>query len=80
MARLLFLGHLEDVAGQEELTLPLPQDTSLADLLAMLPKDLAAALEEPKVKIALNGEIVSPEGLMVSEADELAFLPPVSGG
>lgn len=80
MAKLLFLGRLEDVAGAPDLTVPLQEPTALADLLLMLPPALAEALAGPKVRIARNGALVDAAGLVVEEADELAFLPPVSGG
>ncbi|MBC2665807.1 MoaD/ThiS family protein [Novosphingobium flavum] len=80
MARLLFLGRLEDLAGGPERALPLTAPTALADILAGLPADLAAALSGPRVRLARNGALVAPEGLVLAEGDELAFLPPVSGG
>ena len=80
MARLLFLGRLEDVAGAPELACPLAEPTALADLLLMLPPVLAEALAGPKVRIAVNGSVVDGAGLVVADADEVAFLPPVSGG
>ncbi len=80
MARLLFLGRLEDLAGSPEITLPLAGATPLAVVLAQLPEPLAAALAGPKVRFALNGALVASEGLLVGDGDELACLPPVSGG
>jgi molybdopterin synthase sulfur carrier subunit len=54
---------------------------ALADVVAGLPVGLAAALLGPKVKLALNGALVAePAGLVLAQGDELAFLPPVSGG
>lgn len=80
MARLLFLGRLEDIAGTPDLTVPLQEPTTLADVLLMLPPALGEALAGPKVKLALNGTLVPAAGLMLADGDELAFLPPVSGG
>lgn len=80
MARLLFLGRLEDLAGAPELVLPLAAPATLAEIVARLPAALAAALAGPKVRVALNGALVAPEGLVLADGDELAFLPPVSGG
>lgn len=80
MTKLLFLGRLEDVAGAPELIIPLQEPTTLADVLLMLPPVLADALARPRVRIACNGVLVEVAGLVVDEADELAFLPPVSGG
>jgi len=80
MARLVFLGRLEDLAGTAGLVCPLPGPTALADLLAGLPTALAEALRGPRVRLALNGMVVEAQGLVLADGDELAFLPPVSGG
>lgn len=80
MAKLLFLGRLEDVAGAPDLAIPLQEPTTLADVLLMLPPTLADALAGPRVRLARNGALVEAAGLVVAADDELAFLPPVSGG
>ena len=80
MARLVFLDRLEDLAGTAERDLPLAGPAPLSDILATLPADLAAALVGPRVRLAVNGTLAAPDGLTVSPDDELAFLPPVSGG
>lgn len=78
MARLVFLGRLEDVAGMAELAVaPGP----LEQVLATLDPALAVALLADKVRMALNGRLLTDVGAIVLAAgDELAFLPPVSGG
>ncbi len=80
MTRLVFLGRLEDVAGTPHLLVPLTEATPLAGVLALLPPFVAEALSGPRIKLALNGALVPADGLMVNAGDELAFLPPVSGG
>lgn len=84
MAKLVFLGRLEDLAGFAEIVLPLAGSTPLAAMLADLPAPLLAALASPKIRVAHNGALigsdVSPGELMVADSDEVAFLPPVSGG
>lgn len=77
--KLVFLGRLEDAAGEAELeVLYVP---SYAQLLAGLETELVAALADPRVKLAVNGEIVADRNaLLLADGDELAFLPPVSGG
>ena len=78
MARLVFLGRLEDIAGGAEREVP---GGALADVLATLDPELAAALGADRIRIALNGTLVAARStLVLGEADELAFLPPVSGG
>jgi len=77
--RLVFLGRLEDAAGGGERDIPAV--SSLAEVLAGLEPELAAALNSSKVRLAVNGKLVADRGaLMLRDGDELAFLPPVSGG
>ena len=77
--KLVFLGHLEDLAGVGEQEVP--RVSSLAEVLAGLEPELAAALNSAKVRLAINGKLVSDRRApMLREGDELAFLPPVSGG
>lgn len=77
MAKLVFLGRLADVAGCGELDVaPGP----LEAVLAALDPQLALALLDERVRIALNGDLIGERGVVLGAGDELAFLPPVSGG
>ncbi len=78
MAKLVFLGRLADLAGGAQRDVaPGP----LAAVLAALPVELAVALLDERVRVALNGELCSETaGIVLRQGDELAFLPPVSGG
>lgn len=74
----MFLGRLEDAAGAPELAVA---GGTLAEVLARLESALAAALSSERIKLALNGTIAADRaGLVLADGDELAFLPPVSGG
>lgn len=77
--KLVFLGRLEDVAGGAERLVP--HVPGLAALLDALDPALAEALRATRVKLAVNGVVVG-EGHVpeLEDGDELAFLPPVSGG
>ena len=78
MAKLVFLGRLEDIAGSAEREVP---GGALADVLAGLDSDLVAALSGDRIRLAVNGTLVADRGAIVlGDGDELAFLPPVSGG
>lgn len=77
MAKLVFLGRLADVAGCAELDVAVgPLET----VLATLDPALALALLDERVRIALNGDLIAERGVVLGAGDELAFLPPVSGG
>ncbi|MEQ1498280.1 MAG: MoaD/ThiS family protein [Novosphingobium sp.] len=78
MARLVFLGKLADRAGAAEMAV---EPGLLAGILGGLPAALAVAVLDERVRIALNGELIAnPESIELTAGDELAFLPPVSGG
>lgn len=77
MARLVFLGRLADLAGGAEREVA---PGSLARIMADMGPELAQALAGPRVRLALNGALVAGDGLVLKAGDELAFLPPVSGG
>ena len=77
-ARLVFLGRLEVAASTGEL---LVTPGPLEAVLAALEPDLAVALLGERVRMALNGVLIAERGgIVLRENDELAFLPPVSGG
>lgn len=84
MAKLVFLGRLEDLAGTAELSVELRGSRSLVAVLEKLPDSLQSALISPKVRVAVNGRLVAADRLIgdvpIDDADEIAFLPPVSGG
>lgn len=76
---MVLLGKLADLAGAGELELAGPLDW--AGLLAGLPEALAAAASDPRNKVAVNGALIADKAsLQASEGDEIAMLPPVSGG
>jgi len=78
--RVLFFGMLKDLAGRGTDSLNLPDGATLGDLLthyeARIPK-LKDFL--PSIALSLNREYAGPEAKL-SAGDEVALLPPVSGG
>lgn len=77
--KLVFLGKLADLAGEAERDVTAPLDW--AALVAVLEPDLADAVQGDKVRIALNGAVLADKAtLAAQEGDEIALLPPVSGG
>lgn len=77
--RVVFLGKLADLAGAPDLAVPAPLDW--AGLLAALPAPLGEAARQPRTRLALNGQLLADKtALQAGAGDEVALLPPVSGG
>ena len=77
--KLVFLGKLADLAGAPEKDVPGPLDWR--GLLEALPGPLGEATTGEKVKLALNGTVLADKtSLAAADGDEVALLPPVSGG
>ncbi len=72
---------LRERAGRERLALELPEPATVADALAAAGREpgLTEILAAMPVRVALNREYVG-EDAAVQAGDELALIPPVSGG
>jgi molybdopterin converting factor subunit 1 len=77
---ILFFGMLKDLAGRTSDSLSLPDNATLGDVIShyeeRIPrlKDLIAS-----IAMSVNQEYVGPESKL-KPGDEIALLPPVSGG
>ena len=79
MVKLVFLGKLADLAGAPDKDVPGPLDWH--GLLAQLPGPLGAAVAGERTRLAVNGALLSDKtALQSTDGDEIALLPPVSGG
>ena len=79
MVRVLFLGPLADLEGAEERFFAAPLDWG--GLLAQVSSRVAEQLQDSRVHIACRGSVLSDKtALDAKEGDEVALLPPVSGG
>lgn len=79
MVTIVLLGKLADFAGAPLLQLAAPLDW--AGLKAALPDALAKAIDDPRNRVAINGALLTDKAaLQAGEGDEIALLPPVSGG
>ena len=87
MIRVLFFASLREAVGRSEYELPIQEssgaafglETLMAELESRLAGDAYAALVAENVRIAVNQELV--DGAVALRAgDEVAFLPPVTGG
>jgi molybdopterin synthase catalytic subunit len=74
----LFAG-LRERAGAERVEVELPEGASVGDLLAAMAATPVGELPPRSCIVALNREYASPDAI-VGESDEVALVPPVSGG
>jgi len=78
--QLLAFASVSDVLGTRQLTMSLPTGTSIQQLKSRLEQDhpdLRPMWEG--LAVAVNGELASDE-VSLKDGDEVALLPPVSGG
>lgn len=76
---ILFLGPLRDLAGKQALEVQAPLDWS--GLLGAVGPQVAEQLAEQRVNVACAGKVLADKTrLNAFDGDEVALLPPVSGG
>lgn len=84
MVRLVFLGKFGDIAPADLSQVALPAGVrSLADLQAWLARQqplLGAAMAATKTRLIVNQCVAHDLSLALADGDEIAFLPPMSGG
>ncbi len=74
-----FFAMYRERAGVSHTEVDLPDGASPAQLLAHLRSEYPSLPSEAPVLIAVNSEYVSDEAVL-QDGDEVAFIPPVSGG
>ncbi|MBI1289633.1 MoaD family protein [bacterium] len=73
-------SRLREVAGVGEISLELPEGSTVADLVsATLARHGELQVHEPSMLTAVNEEW-APRSRVLSHGDEVALMPPVSGG
>ena len=78
--RLLYFGVLKDAFGSESELLELAGGSSVADLMTVYRRrDAGRAGLWDSIAVAVNQEYARPDAVL-RDADEVALLPPVSGG
>ncbi len=79
----LFFASLRDVVGQARLSVQLPEPAGQGELLAVLAEKFSAnamiALRAENVRMSINQTLATPP-LDYADGDEIAFLPPITGG
>jgi len=81
--RVRFFAALREQVGCDMLEVRAPTSGDIAGLLANIREQLGerivSDLTSPNVRIALNREFVSSD-FAVRDGDEVAFMPPITGG
>jgi len=78
--RVLFFGMLKDLAGKASEEIELPDGSSLRGLLAHYERQMPRLKESlPALALAVNQHYAGPDTALKA-GDEVALLPPVSGG
>jgi MoaE-MoaD fusion protein len=78
--RVLFFGMLKDLAGKSSDLLDLPEGASVRDVLATCESRIPRLRESsPSLALAVNQQYAGPDTKLKAD-DEVALLPPVSGG
>jgi molybdopterin synthase sulfur carrier subunit len=78
-----FFAALRERLGTESLDVPASSSVDVEGLLALIRRQLGEGaveiLSAPNVRIALNQEFVTDQ-CRISDGDEIAFMPPITGG
>lgn len=75
----LLFGIARDLTGQSMVSIPLGGEVSVGDLLSELHQRYPALTGIRSLLVAVNGEYAEM-GQLLTNNDEIAIIPPVSGG
>ncbi|MBO0948892.1 MoaD/ThiS family protein [Fibrella forsythiae] len=75
----LLFGITRDLVGQSRLSVPLTKGSRVSDLVAHLNAQYPALTGVKSILVAVNSEYAEPNTLL-DPSDEIALIPPVSGG
>ncbi|QKJ31540.1 MoaD/ThiS family protein [Mucilaginibacter mali] len=76
---ILAFGIAKDIFGASSIIVDLPGDASAADLKAALEARYPRLKQIASYLLAVNNEYAADD-LLLNERDEIAVIPPVSGG
>ena len=83
MATILYFAWVREKVGQGQESIPLPVDVDTVGALLAHLRQLdtahADALASDHLRVAVNQKHATPE-MRVTDSDEVAIFPPVSGG
>lgn len=84
MLEVRFFARLREALGRERVSLPLEApELTLEELLCALDAEIPGArdlLMAPGIRLAVNQAFIEDEAFVLNSGDEIAFLPPVTGG
>lgn len=75
----LLFGITRDITGQQAIRQSLPPDARVSDLLGQLHSQYPRLADIRALLVAVNGEYAEPD-TKIRSTDEIALIPPVSGG
>ena len=75
----LLFGITRELVGHSKLTCPLPPGSSVGNLLDALKSQYPRLDELKSLLVAVNNEYADPD-TRITATDEIALIPPVSGG
>ena len=78
--KVLFFGRLKDVVGQSEESLDLTEASTIEQLFALYSERIPQLAKYRSSVFASRNQEFAPWTTVLESGDEVAFLPPVSGG
>ena len=75
----LLFGITKEIVGERKLSIDVSQLTDVSSLLSFLEKEYASFGDLKSVAVAVNEEYVA-HNYILKPTDEVAIIPPVSGG
>lgn len=75
----LLFGITRDLTGQSSVSVPLAEGANVGDILSQLHQHYPELAGIRSLLVAVNGEYAEPEQVLAHH-DEVALIPPVSGG
>lgn len=76
---ILLFGITKDLVGKQKIKLQLSPPTTVADFKKILQEHYPELIELNSIAIAVNSEYAT-DNLLINANDEIALIPPVSGG
>jgi sulfur-carrier protein len=78
--RLLFFATLKDIVGSRELLMDVPESSTIGDLLTLLESRYPRMKDYRSIALTALNEDYVDRTARISDGDEVAIFPPVSGG